>query len=180
MKRSLIALLVFAVALPLAAQMGGGRMPGMRGSGTASMMMDLTVGPDGTVYVVRAASSSRSNLELAAVRPSGTVAWVAPLDNNGAMQIALNGTTVFISSFGTSGTFPNLTVKSQLLGFNVTTGAKVFANDLDGIAMDVTAFTDGAYVLETAINPQGMMTTIGRKLVSVSNTGHVNFTMPLD
>ncbi len=180
MKRSMIALLVFAAALPLAAQMGGGRMPGMRGGASASMMMDLTVGPDGTVYVVRLASGSTNSYELAAIRPSGTVAWTAPLATTGAMEIALNNTTVFVSSFDTTGSLTNLTLKSQLLGFNVTTGAKVFSNDLDGIAMDVTAFTDGVYVLETAMNLQGMMTTIGRKLVSVSNSGHVNFTMPLD
>ena len=179
MKRLMIVVALLLVAIPLAAQ--SGRMPGMRGSGDlGSMMSGMTVGPDATVYVMRHVNGSTNAYELAAIRPSGTVAWTAPLNVTGATQVAVNSTTVFVSSFGTMGTFPNLAIKSQIIGFNAASGAKVFANDLDGIAVDLDAFNDGVYVLEVAMNGAGMMTNIGRKLVSVSNTGKTNFSLPLD
>lgn len=181
MKRSLVVLALVLAAVPLTAQMSHpGRMPGL-GMPTASMMsMDVAVGSDGTAYVARTSSKSDGpRYELAAIRPSGTVAWTAPLANQGMMSIAVNNTTVFVGSFGTSGTFPNITLKSVLQGFSVSSGTP-FTLELEGIAMDLTAFNDGVYVLETAINPTGMMTSIGRKLVSVSNGGHVNWTLPLD
>lgn len=181
MKRWMIVVALVLVGLPLAAQMGGGRMPGMRGTGDNAMMSGVTVGPDATAYVVRHVGGSSNGYELAAVRPSGTVAWTAPLDNRGAMMIAVNATTVFVTAFGTAGTLPNLTIKSQLIGFNATSGGKVFTNDLSGIAMDLTAYTDGVYLLQAGLTvPPGSMMSFGRQLVSVSNSGKVNFSLPLD
>ena len=145
------------------------------------MSMDVAVGSDGTVFVVRTSSrSDGSGYELAAVRPTGSVSWTAALANRGAMSIAANDTTAFVTSFGTSGTFPNLSLKSVLQGFSVASGTP-FTVELDGIAMSLATFKDGAYVVEVTAGTGGMpMTGFGRKLVSVSNSGHVNWTLPLD
>lgn len=180
MKRSVIVVALLLAAVPLAAQMGGGRMPGMRGNGNFTMMSDVAVGTDGTAFVVRRAGTS-SNYEVAAIRPTGTVAWTFALpQNQAATTIATNGTTVFVSLFGTTGTFPNLGLKSSLAGLSVASGAP-FTVDLDGIAMDIETYTDGAYVVEVSAGSTGMpMTSFGRKLLSVTNAGKVNFTLPLD
>jgi hypothetical protein len=185
MKRSLMLFAVLVVALPVVAQMHTGRAPGVRGTATDSMMSGITVGPDATVYVVRHASGSTSAFELAAVRPTGAVAWTASLDTTGAATIALNNTTVFVASFGTTGTFPNLSVKSQLQGFSAASGAKLFTVALDGVAIDLEPFTDGAYAVEMTVptTMPGMgngMNLLSRKLLSVSNSGTVNWTLALD
>lgn len=183
MKRSLIVVALLFVAVPLAAQMHPGRQPGLGMMNGGSMMGDITVGPDGTVYAVRHASGSTTALELVSINPStGTPNWKASLENGGAMIIAVGSGTVFVSSFGSSGTFPNLMVKSQLLGFQTGSGAAAFpAINLDGIAMDLTPFNGGVYVLEISSSTSTMpMTSIGRKLLSVSNSGSVNWTLSLD
>ncbi len=183
-----VAIIIVVLIVPFAsAQMGGGtgggRMPGMgvrgampSGGMLASDMMELPVAADGTVFVVRKASTG-SSYDLAAISPTGTVRWTYPLDSRGMSFAAISGSTLILSSMQTSisGMMPPSTT-SQLLGISVASGSKLWTLDLaGGVPMGITVTSDGFYTVVFTMQP-----SITRKLMSVGNDGKVRWSLNLD
>jgi outer membrane protein assembly factor BamB len=165
-----------------------GSMPQMNGGGMQGMEMTLPVADDGTVLVVRRAGSSTVATELAAVRPSGTVAWTHAFENANVASIEIVGTNVVIASHGLSAaTTP--AIVGHLVALSIASGAQQWKLDLDGYAMGLTPFDGGMYVLvvKPAIQtrtpgsgmPGGDMTR-GRTLVAIGNDGKVAWSLPLN
>ncbi|HEX9161785.1 MAG TPA: PQQ-binding-like beta-propeller repeat protein [Thermoanaerobaculia bacterium] len=177
-----VLILVFSLATAGSAQMMGGRPAGMRGIGDVSSMMmsgdgmALPVASDGTVFVNR--TSASNGTEIVAVRASGAEGWHHALGGNSMMIMgALTPTTLVLSSFGTTGMFPALTVKSQLIALSIASGNPQWTLDVDGVAMGVTSSNDGGVYAIVVSATSGPIT---RKLVSVGADGRVRWSMPLN
>lgn len=160
----LIAILVFAASLH--AQMMGGKQPGMRDDKTPAMSHQTLVAPDGTAFLVRRGSQ---NLEIVAVRATGTIAWTAPLDK-GMTDLMLTG-NLLVTSTPSVDSEPR-GVQSRLTGISIVSGAKQWTLDLNGIVMEMTPFAGGTYVM---LVKQGT-----RSLLAVGSDGKVLWTLPLD
>ena len=111
MIRTILRLFVMTLIVTAAssAQMGGGMMGGSLGGmmgGSLSGMMGggsgLTIGPDGTLYLVRSAaapSSQTVTTQLAAIDPGGNVKWTLPINSGTASQPALGSDgTLFVTT----------------------------------------------------------------------------------
>ena len=170
MRRSLaVVLLLFA--LPAAAQMmHPGRTPGMRGSADDMIGSgnDLAVGPDGTVYVVRRSTFTGVDhkSELAAIAPSGAILWHALVPNAQHFSVLAGNDTIYVVSF---------TNRSEIDFYSALTGTPLGAVFTDGVVSDVTPYDGGIYVVNGSAAGSA-----DRKLLSISNSGKLNWTLPLD
>lgn len=174
MRRSL-AVLLLLFALPAAAQMmHPGRTPGMRGSADDMMTSgnDLAVGPDGTIYVVRRSTFSGvdNKYELAAVAPGGALLWHALVPNAQHFSVVVGKDTVYVVSFA-----KNAADRSEIDFYLALTGTPLGAVFIDGIVSDVTPYDGGIYIVSRSAPGSA-----DRKLLSVSNDGKLNWTLPLD
>ncbi|MHB0969979.1 MAG: hypothetical protein ACYC7A_17705 [Thermoanaerobaculia bacterium] len=198
-RKSVVMLLItIAIAATASAQMMGGpgtgggmgggfthrgSMPSINIGAMQGMQMTLPVAEDGTVFVARKATYG---YELAAIRPSGAVAWNWNVENLNVATMELVGTNLVVG-FHTVTTSNTPAVAGKLVALSIASGAQQWSVDLDGFAMALTAHDAGVYALVVKPTFQtrtgaGMGYGMGmtRSLVSVGNDGAIAFTMLLN
>lgn len=186
MKRLFILAVLVLIAMPLAAQMGGGIMPGMPGTPSFTMPagMDLPVAGDGTVFISR--NVPGGGVDLVAIRPSGVDGWTYR-EQAALTSIEVNDTSVLVTWTELSGSIQNVSVKSHLVTLSLASGAVLGKLDYDGTIGKITPFKDGFYALRlipTGTSPSpsprpGLM-LLARKLVSIDNAGKERWIVSLD
>ncbi len=183
--------------------MGGGSGMGGTGMGIGMgtvMGQALTVGADGTVYLVRTTQSTGSTTvarQLTAIRPSGVVAWSAPIDT-GMTRVKLSGDLVLVSNggdMGMNGTMngggmnggtTNDDTHGSLVAYSATAGSQQWKIDIDGFVAALEPFSGGTYVSVVkpnfASNGTGMNggTVMSRTLLAVGPNGNVLWTVSLN
>lgn len=198
---AVIGMVLFA-GLANAQMMGGGRVMGPGGTsgsyGTMGSMVGmgehrgLIVDGEGTVFAVRVVDPTATNpaqFEVVAVRPSGTIAWVAPLSAGMTFLRISNGQLLVTSSpHGTTNAISRTPAPpgSTLMALSTASGSALWSLTLDGQPFDLEPFPGGTYV--TVVKPSatgtgGMMNGRGslgtRVLLAVGTDGSVLWSVPL-
>ncbi|MCU1244611.1 MAG: hypothetical protein JWN02_521 [Acidobacteria bacterium] len=189
MKRLLIA--VFAMTLvagAAAANEGHGGGPGPGNNGPADLGRDggehgAIVGSDGTVYVVKATSTTTNGSttvtrQVVAIRSTGTTAWTVTLPA-GARDLELSGSNLLTVTESSTTTGGITTATSTLTAISTNSGATAWTRTIDGRVGELTPFSGGTYVFVTkpATTSGGSAT---HSLVAVGNDGAVLWTVSLD
>jgi hypothetical protein len=187
MKRLLIA--VFAMTLVAGAAVANeGGHGGGPGNGPADLGRDggdhgAIVGSDGTVYVVKASSTTTSGTttvtrQVVAIRSTGTTAWTATLPA-GARDLELSGPNLITVTESATTTGGITTVTSTLTAISTNSGATAWTRTIDGRVGELTPFSGGTYVFvaKPATTSGGSAT---HSLVAVGNDGAVLWTVSLD
>lgn len=128
---------------------GAQMMPGSGGMGSPTPLM----APNGTVLIMRPVFSSQgtspSGMELVAMTSSGSVAWRQPV-GFGMHNLALADGLVVVSEVNGMGPDGSIgspaAANSQVVAFDLASGATAWATAIDGVAMGITADNDRIYV----------------------------------
>lgn len=175
--------------------MTGGGMNGGMEDRFGAMGQALTVGTDGVVYTQRVTTvaSQTPSLEVAAIRPAGTVAWTAKLDG-GMGRLELSGNLVLVASGGgdmgmNEGT-QSVDDESQLIALSAASGSVQWKLDLDGFVTALEPFSGGTYVLiakHDATNAGTGMhdgsngtASMNRTVAAIDNNGKVLWSLGLN
>ena len=172
MKRSLFVVAALLIAVPVVAQMGIGPFPiGPGAMFTVPGAFDLPVANDGTVFVER--NVPGGGVELAAIRPSGAVAWTFRLQMP-LIAIAINDTTVMIAWRTATGVPPAaMSTKTHLTALSLASGSVMGTIDYDGDVPKIAAFHDGFYarrLIPDGAGPRPNSVLLIQKLVALDNT----------
>lgn len=175
--------------------MNGFGMNGGMEDGFGAMGQALTVGTDGVVYTQRVTTVANQtpSLEVAAIRPTGTVAWTAKLDR-GMGRLELSGNLVLIASGnGDMGMYEGTQAaddKSQLIALSAASGSVQWKLDLDGFVTALEPFSGGTYVLiakhDATNGGTGMhdgsngTASMNRTVAAIDNTGKVLWSLDLN
>jgi hypothetical protein len=176
MKRPLIPILLFLVAVPAAAQMR--TMLGPFGG-----VFDLPVAADGTVLVER--NVPGGGIELAAITPAGVVKWTYALDRGiASMKLSDSAVLVTFIEFASAPTAV-LTPRSRVTQLSLADGRELAEITVDGMIGSITPHKEGFYVL--ALTPDGPAPGFRpgaflqkRKLISLDNFGNRKFELAID
>jgi hypothetical protein len=187
MKRLLIA--VFAMTLVAGAAVaneghGGGPGPG---NGAADLGRDggehgAIVGSDGTVYVVKASSTTNGTTtvtrQVVAIRSTGTTAFTVTLPT-GARDLELSGSNLLTVTESSTTGGGITTITSTITAISTNSGATAWTRTIDGRIGELTPFSGGTYVFVTkpATTSGGSAT---HSLVAVGSDGTVLWTVSLD
>jgi hypothetical protein len=175
--------------------MNGSGMNGGMEDGFGAMGQALTVGTDGVVYTQRVTTVANQtpSLEIAAIRPTGTVAWTAKLDG-GMGRLELSGNLVLVASgnvdMGMNEGTQAADDESQLIALSAASGSVQWKLDLDGFVTALEPFSGGTYVLiakHDATNAGTGMhngsngtASMNRTVAAVDNTGKVLWSLDLN
>lgn len=197
MRKMMVVLVVLVVALPLAAQMNGGGMMGQAGGMRRAIgnspitgmfsanMLQLPVAADGTVFVIKL-NPTAGGYEVQAIRPSGVVAWSYPIASQKTASLLIAGNALVLTTStaatpaGSMG--PIQQVGSTLTGLSVVSGSQLWKTTISGVAMAITPYGDGLYVLavDMPVGADQPSVWMSRRLIGIGNDGVVKFTMNLD
>lgn len=135
------------------------------------------VGSDGTLYLTKGTTDSAgtTTVQLAAVRPTGTIAWTATLPTGGRGHLVLSGSNLITVSETTA---TDGTVTSTLTAISTASGATVWTRTIAGRAGELIPFSGGTYAI--VVTPAATTgATATRSLVAIGNDGSVLWTLAL-
>lgn len=120
------------------------------GDGRAkAMQRTLVVGSDDTAYVIHGDDATTpAKFAVAAVRPSGAVAWTVPV-GPAATSIHLSGALLLVATHpvGFSWQQPPAEPGSEIRALSTASGIEQWAVQLDGFVFDIEPFSGGTYAL---------------------------------
>ena len=114
-----------------------------------AMQRTLVVGSDDTAYVIHVDDATTpAEFAVAAVRPSGAVAWTVPV-GPGATSIHLSGALLLVATHpvGFSWQQPPAEPGSEIRALSTASGIEQWTVQLDGFVFDIEPFSGGTYVL---------------------------------
>lgn len=176
MKKTGIAVLALLMAATLAIADGHGG-PGGPGGGFEGPGGALSVAPDGTVIITRAAANSTHAApvaEVVAVR-NGAIAWTSTLPSvRTEVQLSDSQVLEVYDSTATGATTPTTTLKALA----VSSGTQAWTLSITGRVNDLTPFNGGTYavVVVPAATSGGTAT---RSIVAISSSGTILWTVAI-
>ncbi len=170
-------------------------------------MMDLLVAPDGTVITVRTAAGTGTGTtnqqDIVAINTTGSVAWSWHSDK-GMQFTELSGNLVLVASgYGMQYSNGTTNTSSELVALSLSNGSVQWRLTLDGFAMEIEPAQNQIYAIVTkpsTTGPTGTGPNSGgmgsgsmgnggmgsggmmngdRKLVAISNSGVILWSVPL-
>jgi hypothetical protein len=157
---------------------GGAGGPGGGPRGEEGPHGNLTVGSDGTVYIVRAAATSTAAtqvFEVVAIRSTGTTAFTTTLPS-GAHGVELSGANLLaVTDTTVTGA---ATPTEKITAISTSAGATAWTLNIDGRVASLEPFSSGTYVIifKPAATSSGTAT---RTLEAVSSSGAVLWSVTL-
>jgi len=180
MKKTGIAVLVLLMAatFAIADDHGGPGGPGPGGpGGPEGPGSAISVAPDGTVIITRAAANSTHAApvaEIVAVR-NGAIAWTSTLPSPRTdVELSDSQVVEVFDATATGATTPSTGLKA----LSVSSGVQAWTLTITGRVNDLTPFNGGTYavVIVPAATSGGTAT---RSIVAISNSGTVLWTVAI-
>ncbi|HXH41283.1 MAG TPA: hypothetical protein VNN08_21830 [Thermoanaerobaculia bacterium] len=177
MKKTGIAVLALLMAATLAVADNHGGPGGPGGGSFEGPGGALSVAPDGTVIITRAAANSTHAApvaELVAVR-NGAIAWTSTLPSvRTEVQLSDSQVLEVYDGTATGATTPTTTLKALA----VSSGTQAWTLSITGRVNDLTPFNGGTYavVIVPAATSGGTAT---RSIVAISSSGTVLWTVAI-